>query len=85
MRGDQRTATENVRCWGITIYEKTQKTSLGGGGGGRFKTGRLGSATVQIKFLTQWTQQITSKSKQNKTKVTKEPVLTRTSKIVFNF
>ena len=41
---------------------------MGGGGmeGGQWV--RFGSTTVQIEFLTQWTQQITSKGKQNKTK-----------------
>ena len=62
---------------------------MGGGGGMeggmeggqwvRFKTVRFGSTTVQIEFLTQWTQQITSKGKQNKTK---ESVLTTTSKFL---
>ena len=78
-----------LKTSGVDVLPSTKKLKKhhcgGGGGGWRFNTGRFGSATVQIKFLTQWTQQITPKSKQNKTKVTKEPVLTRTSKIVLNF
>ena len=74
---DQRTATENVRCWCITIYEKTQKTSWGVAGGGGVE-----KCKFKIEFFTQCTQQITSKGKQNKTK---ESVLKRTSKIVLNF
>ena len=51
---------------------------MGGGGGG----GGVEKCKFQIEFLTQCTQQITPKGKQNKTK---ESVLKRTSKIVLNF
>ena len=51
---------------------------MGGGGRG----GGVEKCKFQIEFLTQCTQQITSKGKQNKTK---ESVLKRTSKIVLNF
>ena len=53
-----------------------------GGGGGWGGGGGVEKCKFQIEFLTQCTQQITSKGKQNKTK---ESVLKRTSKIVLNF
>ena len=44
-----------LKTSGVDVLPSTKKLKKhqGGGGGWRFKTGRFGSATVQIKFLTQ--------------------------------
>ena len=71
-----------LKTSGVDVLPSTKKLKKhhggwrgwGGGGGEKCK--------FQIEFLTQCTQQITSKGKQNKTK---ESVLKRTSKIVLNF
>ena len=68
-----------LKTSGVDVLPSTKKLKKhhGGGGGGDVK-----KCKFQIEFLTQWTPQITSKGKQNKTK---ESVLTRTSEIVLNF
>ena len=68
-----------LKTSGVDVLPSTKKLKKHHGG---WRGGGVEKCKFQIEFLTQCTQQITPKGKQNKTK---ESVLKRTSKIVLNF